>query len=353
MVSASRKDDKVAWYENDGSGNFGEQQIITTNAEEARSVYAADLDNDEDIDILSASSADNKIAWYENDGSGNFGEQQIITTAVDEARSVYAADLDNDGDNDVLSSSVIDGKIAWYENDGNGNFGGQQIIATDVNEAGDLHAVDLDNDGGVDVLVASQNDDKIVWYKNDGNGNFEERQIITTTTRSVYSIYSSDLDNDGNIDVLAYWDNIIVWYENDGSGNFEQRRFVTMIDLMVDPHIGYPLSAYAADLDNDGDIDVLSSSNNGETVWYENLLIVGSTYGNNSLVCYPNPTSDGLIVQQPTAQVATYTLYNTLGEVVDKGTLSARIHNFLFVGHLPMGIYYLQVNDMSFKVMKR
>ncbi|MBK9461509.1 MAG: VCBS repeat-containing protein [Sphingobacteriales bacterium] len=55
--------------------------------------------------MLSASYYDNKIAWYENDGSGNFGTQQIITASVLGARSVYAADLDNDGDIDVLSAS--------------------------------------------------------------------------------------------------------------------------------------------------------------------------------------------------------------------------------------------------------
>ncbi len=105
-------------YENDGAGNFGEQQIITTNADGANSVYAADLDGDGDLDVLSASGFDDKIAWYENDGTGNFGTQQIITTNADAAQVVYAADLDGDGDLDVLSASVGDDKIAWYENDG-------------------------------------------------------------------------------------------------------------------------------------------------------------------------------------------------------------------------------------------
>ena len=43
------------------------QQIISTNASGASSVFAADLDGDGDIDVLSAS-YDNKIAWYENQG---------------------------------------------------------------------------------------------------------------------------------------------------------------------------------------------------------------------------------------------------------------------------------------------
>lgn len=62
-----------------------------------QSAYAIDLDNDGDNDVLSASQYDDKIAWYENDGACNFGAQQIITTDADGVKSVYAADLDNDG----------------------------------------------------------------------------------------------------------------------------------------------------------------------------------------------------------------------------------------------------------------
>ncbi|HJL60058.1 MAG TPA: VCBS repeat-containing protein, partial [Candidatus Thalassarchaeaceae archaeon] len=35
----------------------------------ARSVFAADLDNDGDMDIISVSANDDTIAWYENSGS--------------------------------------------------------------------------------------------------------------------------------------------------------------------------------------------------------------------------------------------------------------------------------------------
>jgi hypothetical protein len=45
-----------------------------------------------------------------------FSSQQVITTDADRALSVCAADLDGDGDQDVLSASYGDDKIAWYEN---------------------------------------------------------------------------------------------------------------------------------------------------------------------------------------------------------------------------------------------
>ena len=78
------------------------------------------LDGDGDSDVVSASKADDKIAWYPNDGSGNLGDQIIISTDADYAISVFCQDLDGDGDADVVSASLLDDKMAWYFNDGNG-----------------------------------------------------------------------------------------------------------------------------------------------------------------------------------------------------------------------------------------
>jgi hypothetical protein len=93
------------------------QEITTvTETDFAYGVYGSDLDGDGDMDVVSASSNDHKIAWYENDGLGNFGPQQVITTNAIGARNVYTADLDGDGDLDIISASGSDNKIAWYEN---------------------------------------------------------------------------------------------------------------------------------------------------------------------------------------------------------------------------------------------
>ena len=169
ILSASSSDNKIAWYENlDGLGTFSDQKIITTDAAFACFVFAADLDNDGDNDVLSASKTDNKIAWYENiDGKGTFNDQNIITTDAEGAASVYATDLDNDGDQDVISASEFDNKIAWYENiDGAGTFSSQRVITTEARGAKSVFAIDIDGDGDQDVLSASPGDDKLAWYKN-------------------------------------------------------------------------------------------------------------------------------------------------------------------------------------------
>ena len=163
VLSASRNDDTIAWYENNGAQSFS-AHVISTTAAAAFAVYAADLDGDGDLDVLSASVFDDKIAWHENDGAQSFTEHAISSTA-DGARSVYAADMDGDGDLDVLAASAFDETIAWYENDGSGIFT-EQIISTVTDDARSVFAADIDGDGDLDVLSASYDDDTIAWHEN-------------------------------------------------------------------------------------------------------------------------------------------------------------------------------------------
>ena len=56
------------------------------------------MDRDGDVDALSASLNDDTIAWYENDGTGTTWTLHTISTSADGAYSVFAADVDGDGD---------------------------------------------------------------------------------------------------------------------------------------------------------------------------------------------------------------------------------------------------------------
>ncbi len=272
LAAAVAGENVVAWYENtDGQGGFGPRQVISSDAAYAQSVHAADLDGDGDQDAISGSYEDDTIAWYENlDGAGDFGEAQVISTDADGAYSVFSIDLDGDGDVDVLSASYFDTKIAWYENtDGEGSFGDQTVISTDVLGPHCVFANDLDGDGDADVLSASHMDDKIAWYENlDGEGDFGEQQVITTGADDALCVFSADLDGDGDADVLSAsgLDDVIGWYENtDGEGAFGPRRVVTAGAVEA-------LDVIASDLDGDGDPDVVSASYGDDKIaWYENL----------------------------------------------------------------------------------
>jgi len=150
-------DDKVAFYRNDGSGTFGPQEIITDqNTFEPASIAAADLDGDGDQDVLSSSLLDDTIFLHRNDGSGSFSAPEIITDQADGARSVFATDLDGDGDQDVLFASSLDDTIAFSRNDGSGAFSAPEIITDQADGARSVFATDLDGDGDQDVVYGGE-----------------------------------------------------------------------------------------------------------------------------------------------------------------------------------------------------
>jgi hypothetical protein len=192
--------------------------VISTAADGPITIFAADLDGDTDLDVLSASSNDNEIAWYENtDGLGTFGPQQIIFAGALGAWSVFAADVDGDGDVDVLSASLFDHTVAWYENtDGMGTFGPQLPISTVVQSATAVFAADMDVDGDFDVITGSLGA-PISWHANlDGAGSFGSPQLVSAAGDGTLSVFAADLDGDGFLDVAAasnFYDEIS-WYEN-------------------------------------------------------------------------------------------------------------------------------------------
>ena len=178
---------------------------ISDSAHEARSIFAADVDGDGDMDVLSGHY---NIAWYENDGSESFTPHTISTSA---ASSVYAIDLDDDGDMDVVGSSA--GSVGWYENDGSGSFATHKICNHYYHrEFRSVYALDVDGDGDMDVVTASYSpNEKIMWYENDGSQYFNHH-IIADSVIGARSVSAADIDGDGDMDVLSGHNNI-AWYE--------------------------------------------------------------------------------------------------------------------------------------------
>src|SRR5262245_8246989 len=290
VISASFNDDKFAFYENltiHRSAQFLEQRVVSTAVDYAWWVYAADIDGDGDLDTLSASAQDNKIAWYENlDGAGNFGPQHVITTSALSARSVFAADVDGDGDIDALSASVDDDKIAWYENlDGKGVLWSTHVISTVAGGAVKVIAADVDRDGDTDVLSASNYDSKIAWYENlNGSGTSWTEHVVSTLAAGAWDVKVADVDGDGDVDVLSASgaDNRVTWYQNmDGVG-------VTWDVMDISTTVQYALSIAPADIDGDGDIDVVATSyTDAKVTWFENLNGAGTSWANHLIGTAP------------------------------------------------------------------
>ena len=148
-----------------------------------------------------------------------FGPQQVLTSSASGAWSVVAADVDRDGDRDVLTASRFDHEVSRFENrDGLGGFGNEQLIA-EVAGASSVFAVDVDGDGDQDLLSASSTiaEGRIAWYENiDGLGACGPPAIISNAADGARSVFAADLDGDGDPDVLSatYLDDTIAWYAN-------------------------------------------------------------------------------------------------------------------------------------------
>jgi hypothetical protein len=255
---------------------FGPQQVIPAgNANGA--VSAADLDGDGDPDAISISLAGNEIAWYENrlnTASADFGPQQVLPGGFYHYAPLHLADLDGDEDPDILSNS-------WYENRLNeptadivvgGGTGCCVGIPTSV------YAADFDNDGDLDTLKGGLNfgsGTALDWFENrlnESSNNFGSGGGLETTARAVTSVFASDLDGDGDPDVLSASSSaesflsFVAWYENRLNEPLEQ-GFGPQQVLSNSRSFG----VFADDLDGDGDPDVLFSTNGG-IGWLENRL---------------------------------------------------------------------------------
>ncbi len=220
------------------------------------SAMAIDMDNDDDIDIVGSSRIGSKVAWWENDGSENFTEHIISTTAW-YAMVISAADMDGDEDIDVVCAAQAANTILWWENDGSQDF--TQHVAANIISPSYIYLTDVDSDEDQDILVAAceDNSNKIVWLENTNQTSFTTH-IIKDNWDHTNSIFAADMDSDGDIDVLATasfrtapQNGEVSWFENDGEQNFTEQNIIN--------NYGRPSCAIATDIDNDGDMDVIVS----------------------------------------------------------------------------------------------
>ncbi len=185
-------------------------------------------------------------------------EQIIIDNNIDGRVEVFSADIDNDGDFDLIFSS---NGIKWMENlDGNGTFGSFIPI---VYTAGDsnFYIDDIDGDNDIDIIYETtvQFPSTIAWLENNGSGVFgTPNSTFSNNEYFITSIKTADLDGDGDKDVIvSYFGSGADWFENtNGLGSFGGANSI---------HFSYNIDGTlnTSDFDSDGDIDVATVVNAG------------------------------------------------------------------------------------------
>ena len=139
---------------------------------------------------------------------------------------------------------------------------------------------DMNGDGHLDILGGSQgySNNSVSWFENDGAGGGWERHEVSNwgELTAPWSFSAADVDGDGDMDVLGAEElnsRIYLWINTDGAGH----NWETCI--IADNLLYSPRFVTTSDIDGDSDPDVVARTGGGPTGlihWFENPMPVRS-----------------------------------------------------------------------------
>lgn len=301
-------DNILMWFKNNGGGQFG-SGITIGNYGYITELYATDVENDGDLDLFFRRSSNQDFRFIRNLGNNQFASALTLVT-FNGIRNVSFLDADNDGDSDIFvtgtskqyfikynagffqsptliseygtaRSSVADldqdglidlialesiNLLKWRKNLGNGIFSSENAIPGNFNfsEIVSIGVVDLNNDGIQDLTVScfpsQTNGPRKISTLTASQGNLALKEsVINASFGKFQHLKSADLDGDGLEDIL-FGCNTLVWKKNYGNGSYSGLKYVAnLIGNWVGNYGGGGMDSEIADVDQDGDLDIITS----------------------------------------------------------------------------------------------
>ena len=226
-------------------------------------IGTGDFDKDGDVDVVAA------VRFYgtflcRNDGGGSW---TVTNLDPNYAWNVQVADLDGDGNLDVVGSKDFAGVVLLY-GDGAGAFTAGAAPA--ITGSMSVNVADFNADGLPDLIGPDFLDDRMIafenlggrtWSANIGPTGTHPYQLVSEITPSALDLYGN-----GNLDqVAAYHASsgytppmTLVIFEGTGAPGSPSWSMRTLDEL---PYRGLPVGA--ADLDDDGHLDIFVGGSSG------------------------------------------------------------------------------------------
>lgn len=249
---------------------------------------ACDLDNDGNVDLIGGygSTSSGYLEIYQNDGTPwEPWSAYSIGDVIGYELRLAVGDLNNDGYQDIVSSHV-DYFHVWLNDNTPWEAWDEPVKFHSDHDITHITAKDMNKDGLVDIITVEDNE--IFIWENKGVSpiNFTENKIALILhdnqhykfDSQIRSISVDDMDNDGDMDIVSvsrYADEFsynVTFWENDGSpfdGNVWQDYIIETVDARK---LGY---SYLISPLVIGDVETVDIDNNG----YKDI-ISGDAYGN-------------------------------------------------------------------------
>ncbi len=189
-------------------------------------------------------------------------------------QNVSIADMNGDGWADLYACNDVGASNIWI-NDGSGNLlYNANFIDWSTTPASDMSGnygsvfTDFDDDGDIDLHIShcrqgvNNSNDPRRWdrlFVNDGNNNYSDQALAhgLQNREQVWTTDFGDYDNDGDLDVFSTTHSTtLMLFENDGTNNY--------VDVTagsgLENYTGFFLQGLFRDLDNDGWLDIMTGS---------------------------------------------------------------------------------------------
>lgn len=192
-------------------------------------------------------------------GAGGFSDLPALAlpflgTTIYPPQALFLADLNNDGHLDCLVTNSSTGMVYSYQGDGLGGFA---AVGSGTALGAMLTLADLTGDGTLDAVSTTTGTVQV--YAGTGIGGFAATAVGSFATTGASAAHAADMDGDGDLDLLVAEASTPVrtlrLWRNNGTGTFMAGNSLT----------GMAGDVTTGDLNNDGTLDVAVADNRGDS----------------------------------------------------------------------------------------